>query len=465
MMRRWWSFIAAPSLMRRLLLAQMLLLGLVWVLAAAYVAHDASTDSTVLRQDSTYHAFLTVAEQLAADPVRLAKGLGALDNSLRELYGSESDRDLAPTIFIEHNGREIYRSPQSPPGVRAASLGSLEVVEQDGRHWRVRSLASPGSGMRMTMVMTADRANVFITLNSRGYLLLPLLISLPILVLPAWLSIRLALRPWREVAGEVASRGPEDLRPLSYHAHHREMRGMVDGINALMRRVSDSARRERAFIADAAHELRTPLAAMRVNVEALQGQASDARQQQLLDGILSSGARATRLVSQLLRLMRSDATSGEEEVVLSFDGLVQERMAALSGIAHARGIELEMSGDSEVPLAGRKEGLVSLVDNLLDNAIKYSPDHGTVHADLRRQGAYAVLRIADQGPGIAAELRERVFDRFFRDPRQTQSGSGLGLAIARAVALQHGGVIVLDAVDDGVGLLAIVRLPLAGASA
>jgi two-component system sensor histidine kinase QseC len=88
-----------------------------------------------------------------------------------------------------------------------------------------------------------------------------------------------------------------------------------------------------------------------------------------------------------------------------------------------------------------------------------------VHADLRRQGAYAVLRIADQGPGIAAELRERVFDRFFRDPRQTQSGSGLGLAIARAVALQHGGVIVLDAVDDGVGLLAIVRLPLAGASA
>jgi two-component system sensor histidine kinase QseC len=123
-------------------------------------------------------------------------------------------------------------------------------------------------------------------------------------------------------------------------------------------------------------------------------------------------------------------------------------------------VELELGGDSGLQVRGRKEGLVSLVDNLLDNAIKYSPDRGTVHADLRRKDGRVVLRIADQGPGIAPELRERVFDRFFRDPRQTQSGSGLGLAIARAVAEQHGGEIVLDAVDGGAGLLVTVRLPL-----
>ncbi|WP_395408652.1 sensor histidine kinase [Pseudoduganella sp. UC29_106] len=236
---------------------------------------------------------------------------------------------------------------------------------------------------------------------------------------------------------------------------------MLKTINALLLRVSESAERERAFIADAAHELRTPLAAMRVNVEALQRQAADPRQQQLLDGIISSATRATRLVSQLLRLMRSDATAGEMEEALSFDGLVQERMAALSGIADARGVELELSGDSGLTVAGHKESLVSLVDNLLDNAIKYSRDQGAVHVDLRREGSGAVLRIADQGPGIAPELRERVFDRFFRDPRQTQSGSGLGLAIARAVAVQYGGEIVLDSVDGGAGLLVAVRLPLA----
>ena len=460
MMRRWWSVVTEPSLMRRLLLAQLALLALLWLLGVAFLVNDASKDTTVLRQDSNYRAFLTVAGELREQPDRLARGMAAMDGSLRELYGSESDPDLAPTIFIEQAGSVIYRSPSAPDGVKAASAdGALEVQAVNGKRWRVRTLAAPPGKLRMTMVMPADRANVFITLTSRGYVLLPLLVSLPFLIIPAWLSIRVALRPWRKVAAEVASRGPQDLTPLGYRARHREMTGMVDNINTLMRRVGDSAQRERAFIADAAHELRTPLAAMRVNVEALQSQASDARQQQLLDGILNSGARATRLVSQLLRLMRSDATGGEEVETLAFDELVQERMAVLSGLAHARSVELELSGDSGLRIEGRREGLVSLLDNLLDNAIKYSPEHGAVHVNLQREAGMAVLRVADQGPGIAPELRERVFDRFFRDPRQTQSGSGLGLAIARAVAVQHGGAISLDAVDGGAGLLATVRLP------
>jgi two-component system sensor histidine kinase QseC len=459
MMRRWWSAIAAPSLMRRLLLAQLALLGLLWLLAVAFLVHDASKDMTLLRQDGTYRAFLTVAESLSGDSARLSDSMASMDAALRESYGNESDAGLTPHFFLDDGRRELFRSGGTPAGVHATAPGRMEVQEVHGKHWRVRTVAAPRSGLRMTMVMAADRSNVFITLNSRGYVLLPLLVSLPFLVLPAWLSIRLALRPWRQVAAEVASRGAQDLAPLRYRPRHREMAGMVDSINALMQRVGESARRERAFIADAAHELRTPLAAMRVNVEALQNQAGDARQQQLLDGILSSGARATRLVSQLLRLMRSDTTA-EEAVTLAFDELVQERMAALSGLAHARTVELELSGDSGLQLAGRREGLVSLVDNLLDNAIKYSPERGIVHADLRREGQWAVLRIADQGPGIAPELRERVFDRFFRDPRQTQGGSGLGLAIAKAVAVQHGGEISLDAVDGGAGLQVTVRLPL-----
>ena len=477
MMRRWWAAVAEPSLMRRLILAQMALLGLLWVLALAFLAHEASFDATLLRQDKTFNAFLTVAAAEAHDPARLAASMAALDEALRESYGNESDAGLAPQFFIERGGRQLFRTRGVPPGVRANPQAGLVLQEADGKHWRTRTVTAPGNAtsdaasdaaakdaerdgaLSMTMIMPADRSNVFITLNSRGYVLLPLLISLPFLIVPAWLSIRLALRPWRKVAAEVASRGPQDLSPLAYRARHREMRGMVDGINALMRRVGDSAQRERAFIADAAHELRTPLAAMRVNVEALQGQTGDARQRQLLDGILNSGARATRLVSQLLRLMRSDATA-EEAVPLAFDELVQERMAVMSGIAHARGVELELGGDSGLRVAGRREGLVSLVDNVLDNAIKYSPDRGTVHAHLRREEGSVVLRIADQGPGIAPELRERVFDRFFRDPRQTQSGSGLGLTIARAVAEQHGGTISLDAVDGGAGLLVTVRLPL-----
>jgi len=461
MIGRWWSLVAEPSLMRRLMLAQMLLLALLWAVTAAFLIYDSARDEAILKFDTVYDAFLTVADSLADQPAKRKEALGKLDRTMRENAGLDGAAELAPTFYVQgRNGQVMYRSPLLPPGVHNTVLDRIETVQLDGRRWRARTVQAAHSGTRMTMVTPADSANVFLTLNSRGYLLLPLLISIPFLLLPAWLSIRMALRPWRSVSQEVAERGPQDLRPLAFTAKYRELKGMVDAINALMRRVSDSAQRERAFIADAAHELRTPLAAMRVNVEALQVQEGDARQRQLLDGILSSGARATRLVSQLLGLMRSDATAGEEEEALSFDELVQERMAVLSGLAHARGIELELSGDCQLRMKGRKEGLVSLVDNLLENAIKYSPEHGTVHVNLRREDTTVVLRIADQGLGIAPELRERVFDRFFRDPRQTQSGSGLGLAIARAVAVQHGGEISLDAVDSGAGLLVTVRLPL-----
>ena len=140
-------------------------------------------------------------------------------------------------------------------------------------------------------------------------------------------------------------------------------------------------------------------------------------------------------------------------------------MAALSGLASARRVELELHADTELYLHGQRESLISLVDNLVDNAIKYSPADGLVQVSLRREAGQAVLAVSDQGPGVAPALRERVLDRFFRDPNQTQSGSGLGLSIAQAVARQHGGSIALRDAGQGPGhgLLVEVRLPLATA--
>lgn len=465
MIRRLWAAVAEPSMMRRSMLAQMSVLCLLWLLLVVFLVYDASKDVSTLRQDALYQAVFSVAENLEGQPDKMRATMAAMERAMRTATGTEADPALGPTMVVEHGGHTLYRSQGAPAGVGAESLDRIETRDADGRRWRTRALQSPRSGVRVTMIVPADGMNIFLTLGSRGTLLLPLLVSLPFLILPAWLTARVAQGPWQRTMAELATRGPNNLAPLVLHDRQRELKGMLKTINGLLLRVSESAERERAFIADAAHELRTPLAAMRVNVEALQRQAADSRQQQLLDGIVSSATRATRLVSQLLRLMRSDATAGALEEELSFDALVQERMAALSGIADTRGVELELSGDSGLTVAGHKESLVSLVDNLLDNAIKYSPDHGAVHVDLRREGGSAVLRIADQGPGIAPELRERVFDRFFRDPRQTQSGSGLGLAIARAAAVQHGGEIVLDAVDGGAGLLVAVRLPLAQSAA
>jgi len=284
-------------------------------------------------------------------------------------------------------------------------------------------------------------------------------------VFPAWLSVRLALRPWRQVSKETAERGPADLTPLSYTPPHKELQPLVQSINSLLQRVRDSTSRERSLIADAAHELRTPLAAMRVNVEALKEQSTDEGQRELMGNLLRSNDRAARLVGQLLQLMRSDAVPDNAlPVMLSLDALVQDRLAMIEGLASARGIELELVCEDNVPVLGERESLVSMIDNLVNNAIKYSPAGGTVMVHVAHEGPHALLTVSDQGPGIPAALRERVFDRFFRNPDQTQSGSGLGLAIVKSVVDRHGGEVTLGETAEG-GLLATVRLPLAMAEA
>lgn len=459
-----WRRLVGRSLMARLMLAQMFVLSLLWLLLMAFVVYDASKDKVTLQQQELYDAAFAVAEGLQGEPDKLVRAMHAMEEALRRIGGAgvgdgaEGKAFPGPGMVVAGQGRILYRSRLVPDHLPAMVPGEVVQFESGGKQWRARTVQAPRSGLLVTVVMPADGVNIFLTMASHGVLVTPLLISLPFLILPAWFSIRVAQGPWRDAMAELATRGPQDLRPLPLEGRPRELATMFTRINALLARVSDSAQRERAFIADAAHELRTPLAAMRINVEALQQQANEPRQQQLLDGIVSGNARATRLVSQLLRLMRSDATVGEQLEEICFDALVQERMAALSGIADARGIELELSGDSGLLVDGRREGLVSLVDNLLDNAIKYSPEGGKVLADVRGEGAKVVLRISDQGPGIAPDMRERVFDRFFRDPRQAQGGSGLGLAIVRAVVEQHGGSIALDAAGS-MGLCVTVSLP------
>ncbi len=437
-----WRALTEPSLVRRLLVAQMGLLALLWTGVFLYAATENGTDASVLKETNFYHAVATVADHLADAPARQYHSLAALDAAIRQGYAdAEGVSDLAPGLLVLQRSVVVYRSPHLPQGAQAESFVASAVNDatrgyDDGRRtWRVR-VVTGATGARVAIFVPRGGWHMFITLASHGYYLVPMVISLPFLLVPAWLSIRLALRPWRQVAQEVASRGPQDLAPLRYRGQHQELAAMVDSIDALMARVAEASSRERSFIADAAHELRTPLAAMRVNVEALHGQTADWRQRELLEGILSSGNRATRLVSQLLVLMRSDAAAsgGDAGAMLALDELVQDRLAVLSGLAAARGVELELQAAAGVALVGWRESLVSLVDNLVENAIKYSPAGGVVRVGLWHVEGWAVLSVEDQGPGIAPELRTRVFDRFYRAPKQTQGGSGLGLAIALGAA-------------------------------
>lgn len=461
MMRSVWNMLWRPTLVRRLMLAQMLMLTVLWSLAVAYVLFEgAGEGSNVTR--SVLRAIISVADNLADQPQRQQQSLRAIDEALHDEFEKGEVQELAPRILVWRDGQLVYKSPDTPSGIRSAGPEQLEIVYIKGQPWRSRSLVEGGT--RVTVLELGGPWQFFVTINSRGYYLLPLLISLPFLLLPAWLSIRLAMRPWRKVAQEVAARGPQDLRPLTFKPPHGELAALVDNINALLQRVDASAARERSFIADATHELRTPLAAMRVNVEALQSQAHPPHQQELLDGILNSGNRATRLVGQLLQLTRSEvpAEAGRLPLPQALDSLLQDRLAALAGLAQLGGIELELQASASQYVLGQRESLVSLIDNLVENAIKYSPRGTSVTVSLHAERGQAVLHVADQGPGIPAALYGRVFDRFFRAPQQqSQPGSGLGLAIVASVVQQHGGTIQLHRASGGQGLLVEVRLPLA----
>jgi two-component system sensor histidine kinase QseC len=452
-----------PSLARRLLGAQLLLMVLLWLMLIAMLLYRSQRDESELAADARYAMILQSASALADRPFQQHAALAAIDRFQREADGVEDEPLMRISMLVRRHGRLLYASPGTPPALMTRRLGVIGQVTAGGRSWRARTLRDPASGIEVTLVKPAEAINVLFSFTSHGFLLLPLAISLPFLALPAWLSLRVALRPWRRLNRELMARGPDALEPLTFRPAHRELRPLADSLDGLLARLRDGVARERAFIADAAHELRTPVAALRINVEALQQIAVAAPlEQELLRGIVSGSERAARVIEQLLALMRADGGDGAP-VRLDLDGLLRERLDALAPLAQRRKVRLELRPELRTAgaavILGQPALLVSLVDNLLDNAIKYSPAGAAVIVSLERADDALRMLIEDQGPGIPAALRERVFDRFYRVPDQDQPGSGLGLAIVRANARRHGAEVTLAAGRGGRGLLAQVRFP------
>jgi two-component system sensor histidine kinase QseC len=294
-------------------------------------------------------------------------------------------------------------------------------------------------------------------------LVAPLLISLPLLVLPAWLSVRLALRPWWRASREIEARGPDDLQPLAFVPRHRELSPLTRAVDQLLARLRAARQRERSFIADAAHELRTPIAAIQVHADALLSHPREGRDAELLSGLRASSLRAARLVEQLLALTRSEAVAARSAKPVDLEALMQDSLAQLAPLAGTREVELDfetiVDADTQAVVQGDADSLRSLLDNVIGNAVKYSPAGGAVRVRLRGGVDAVRITVTDEGPGIAPELRQRVFDRFFRAPDQALPGSGLGLAIAKAAADRHGATLLLGDGPDARGLAVCLMLP------
>jgi signal transduction histidine kinase len=458
-LRRWLQ----PSLVRRLMWAQMGTAALLWLALAGLAAMELRSqakhdDLGQMRLGAS--VVLQIAAALESQPEQLHQALQGIDAFQRSFVAPDNaliELHL-PRFYVWRSGQLIYRSSDARADFELETTGVMVDVVVNGLPWRGYAEDSVDKRWRFAALTPAGVEALGLSPWSRAWLVTPLLISLPLLLLPAWFSVRFALRPWARVSGEIASRGPDDLSPLQFTPKHRELSPLTRAVNQLLDRLRLARERERSFIADAAHELRTPIAAMQVNAEALQERKLGVEDRELLDGLLRSNTRAGRLVVQLLALTRSDATPPRRALTLVDVGaLVQDALAPMASVARTKGIELDLESQPGSLVQGDEEALRMLIDNLVGNAIKYSPGGSTVRVRVHREHDTVQLVVSDEGPGIPPELRERVFDRFYRVPGQDQPGSGLGLAIAKAVADRHGASLELADGPDQQGLQVTLR--------
>ena len=388
-----------------------------------------------------------------------------------------ADAGANPTVPAEPDpgNDDLVVQVWSPDGVRMfrsvsrASLPQRAVlgfsnVKANGTTYRVFSIQSNNQTLQVAQDM-AVRRNMAGNLALRT--LAPIAMMLPILMLVVWWVVSDSLTPVARVRKQVASRQADDLSPVSEAGLPDEVRPLVQELNLLFGRVRTAFDAQQNFVADAAHELRTPLAALKLQALSLERADSlDARK--VAQGRITAGIeRATRLVEQLLVLARQEAGASEGAPPLPVDlaDLARRTVGEMVGVAQAKGVDLGLQHAQAARVLGQGAALAILMRNLMDNAVKYTPAGGTVDVAVHLEDGMAVLTVEDSGPGIAQEERERVFDRFYRIAGSEAAGSGLGLAIIRAIAERHGAKLGLDASARLGGLLVRVTFPLSAQAA
>lgn len=351
------------------------------------------------------------------------------------------------------DGRSIYASREHSTLPERALLGLADINVQ-GKTWRTFGVATP---TRVIQVAQPRQIRQKLAADAALRSVAPLLFIAPLLALVIWWLAALTLSPLRRVAADVRERDEHSLQPLPGDGLPDEVAPLVQALNALLQRLGASLNTQRAFVADAAHELRSPLTALKLQLQLLQ-RAPDETARTAAIGALGEGiTRAARLVEQLLALARSEpGAQAPAAARIDLSELVRQAVADTMPLAQARGTVLALFADTPVTVSGDAAALTALVRNLADNAVRYSPPGAQVELRLSIDGGVPTLQVDDSGPGIPVEDHARVFDRFYRRASGDEAGSGLGLAIVRSVTEQHGARVALARSKLG-GLQVTVR--------
>jgi two-component system sensor histidine kinase QseC len=432
------------SLHARLLAGTLALVGAFWLVLSVVAWQSALTEAEEMFDNEL------------AQTASLLAGLAG-----HEAHELEADLPKPPFVAdvafqIWDNGTRLALRSDTAPATR---LSAVERGFSNVGDWRVFSLWDDGE-RNLVQVAESRQSRLALSRVLARHLMVPIAIALPLLALSLIALIRLSLAPLARLADTIGSRSPDRLDEIASANAPRELLPVLGRLNDLFAQVGESLQRERRFTADAAHELRTPLAAMRAHAQVARGGQGGERDV-ALDSVIMAVDRAGHLVNQLLIMARLDAeTLAGHFSVCDLRAQAAETLALEANTAFAKSVSLELTEGPPVKVWFEPTLLAVLVRNLVDNAVRYSPAGSSVHVDVGTSYAgEAVLEVTDQGPGIAPEQRQRALDRFYRVAGSRESGVGLGLAIVARIVALAGGTLDLRDNPDGNGLKVRVCFP------
>ncbi|OZI60733.1 ATP-binding protein [Bordetella genomosp. 11] len=425
------------TLQQRLIVAVLVAAPVAWLLTIAgtywRAEHEINelydTDMLRLAQQA-----LAVARLLPADAAPSPEPLKMV---LPGDLGAAELQDWSLAVW-RGAGDPLVADPEAQQFPRNGTREGFFDSVVDDVSWRLFYLNDPASGTRVAVGQRlGERKDLIVSYIASQ--ILPLLVSLPVLIVLLIVAVRRAIRPVRDLSHRLERRDPDDDSPLPLRDTPGELRILVQAMNGLLARVASLIEQERRLTADAAHELRTPLAALRAQWDVAQRAEDPAQRRQAQASVTRGLERLDRLVAQLLTMARLDSVGH-----LGFGGEIDWRCVAEQAvgdclwIANRRDIEIEVewpeNGEAPLPIAGDTDALVIMLRNVLDNAVRYGPRHSRV----RLSFTASRIHVDDQGSGMPPEVLARIGDRFLRAAGNEESGSGLGVSIARRIARNHG---------------------------
>ena len=430
------------SLKQRLLALALAAITLVWLGATAFTYLDAREEF-----DEVLDAHLAQAAALLV--VQATHEIDELETEHTPLLHKYARR-VAFQVWEKGQQLRLHsaNAPQQPLASRERGFSDNII---DGKRWRVFSTWDESGEY---LIHVAERADVREELarDIAGNLLRPLWFSLPLLALLLWIAVMRGLRPLDKLAREVEQREPDNLAALDASTAPREVVPLIERLNRLFVRIEASRQKERRFTADAAHELRTPVAAIKAQAQVARAASGEAERIHALDNAILGCDRAAHLIDQLLTLARVDTLDRGVVEPCRLRDIAAETIAALAPAALEKGVQFELLASDETVVRGNPGLLRVLLRNLLDNSMRHTPPGTSVQVSIDHEPGVVRLSVSDNGPGIPEQERVKVLERFYRPLGTQASGSGLGLSIVKRIAEVHDAALQILPVSEGQGL-------------